>query len=509
MKVTLVASVLMDYFDGRLNPISMDRLRECPPYGVYLLATVLRQANHDVLVIDLVAQGSTDLSHYEQDIQDSGLIGISATSLSWPAARDAIKTIRCLCPNTPIVVGGIHATMFDEYILRTLPVEFVVRGEAEIALPLLVEAVEGKRNISDVPSLSVREGDRIHRTPLHLSISGSELSRYPVPDYQQAPLSIYNGIAIESSRGCPYSCSFCSTSYRGSWRGLDSEVFVERVESTIALCRQTRLGYLQIVDDEFSANVKRATKIAKLLNRREIPASLVFDSRANDLLHEDFVDAIAPHTFRFLIGAECGYDEGLRRIGKGTSCENIENAASIAHRYGISDRCDFSFILGLPWETKDDVLRTARFACRLYAKYGVRIMLQWYCLIPGSFLWTRAAREGKVNASIYDNYGFFRSPYLFFTGVQLTPSEIWEVSDCIEPVLKLSRVNDSGEDFIQYAVPEPVVLHFNRDSIGRNSIESLNNLKELSANARRCSTDDINSTFGRSTSNKRRQHRGR
>jgi radical SAM superfamily enzyme YgiQ (UPF0313 family) len=486
MKITLISSLLMDYIDGCLSPISMDRLRECPPYGLYLLAAILSGKGYDVTIVDLVAQGSLDLSLYEKVIQNSNLIGISATSLSWPSARDIIKSVRQICHETPIVLGGIHPTMFDEYILSTLPVNYVIRGEAEIALPLLVEAIDKKKDIYAVPNLSVMEDNRLRRTTLHTPLTGIEMSQFPLPDYGNAPLSVYKGIAIESSRGCPFNCSFCSTSYRGSWRGMSSEEFVMKVEAVKPYCQNTQLGYMQIVDDEFSANRKRATDIAKLISKKSINVSLVFDSRANDMIHEDFVDAIAPHTFRFLVGAECGYDEGLRRIGKGTTCDKLEKAASVAHKYGINKCCDFSFILGLPWETKEEVVRTVRFACRLYAKYGVRIMLQWYCQIPGSSLWEQATIEGKVNASIYDNYGFFRSPYLFLGGVSLSPEEIWEISDSIAPVLKLSKVNESGEDFIQYAVPEPVVLYFNRHSLGEGSASALHNLRDLSRNVRQC-----------------------
>lgn len=485
MKITLISSLLMDWVDGHLIPISMDRHRECPPYGVYLLAEVLRAKDHEVIVVDLVAQGSLDLLQYENDIQESTLIGISATSLSWSSALDIIRSVRHICPETPLVIGGIHATMFDEYILSTFPVDYVIRGEGEIALPLLAEAIEKKKDVSVVPNLSLMQDNRVFRTPLHTPITGKQMCEYPIPDYSRVPLSVYNGVAIESSRGCPFNCSFCSTSYRRSWRSIPPEEFVTRLEAVIPHCKNTQLGYLQIVDDEFSGDWMRAKHIAELLSKKDIKVSLIFDSRANDMTHEDFITAIAPHTFRFLVGAECGYDEGLSRVGKGTTCEKLEKAASIAHKQGISDRCDFSFILGLPWETKEEVLCTVRFACRLYAMYGVRIMLQWYCLIPGSTLWDQAAAVGKVNASIYDNYGFFRSPYLFFGGVPLSATEIWDISDSIAPVLKLSKVNESSEEFIQYAVPEPVLQYFNRQSLVDGSLSALHNLRDLSQNVRR------------------------
>jgi radical SAM superfamily enzyme YgiQ (UPF0313 family) len=135
---------------------------------------------------------------------------------------------------------------------------------------------------------------------------------------------------------------------------------------------------VHVIDDEFSMNPRRATEIARLIRQRGLKPRLVYDSRATDLLWDGFVENIADFTCQFLVGAECGYDEGLKRIGKGTTCDILEAAASKLAQYGISDRADFSFILGLPWESRIEVERTIRFAMHLYGNYNVRILLQWY-----------------------------------------------------------------------------------------------------------------------------------
>ncbi len=484
MKITLIASLLLDYVGSTLQPVAMDRSRECPPYGVYLLAAILRQKGHEVVVADLIAQGSLSLAPYEKDIAESSLIGISATTLSWPCALDCIQSIRYKFPESKIVLGGIHGTMFDEYILKTCPVNYIIRGEGEIALPMLVEALEGKRELGEVPSLSIRNGNSIGRTKLHPPILDYELYQFPVADYNHVPLEIYNGLSIESSRGCPFNCSFCSTSYRGSWRGIPPEKFVSRVEQLLPYLKKTQMGNLQIADDEFLAHRDRAKKICKLLIERIPDIRITFDGRANDLLDAALVDILAPISAQFLVGAECGYDEGLRRVGKGTTCDRLERAAAILYKQGISQRCDFSFILGFPWETQNDVMKTIDFACKLYAKYGVRVLLQWYCQMPGSRLWDEAAAAGKVNASLYDNYGFFGDRYLLFSGIQLTPIEIWEISERVAVIQALARVNHINEEMIAYEVPQAILEGFKRPALAEGSATALRNLTELSQNVR-------------------------
>ena len=156
---------------------------------------------------------------------------------------------------------------------------------------------------------------------------------------------------------------------------------------------RTTSGCVHIVDDEFSLNPARATRDRSPDSRASADARLLFDSRAPDLLHPAFVPAIAPYTAGLLVGAECGYDEGLEKVGKGSTCKTLEQAARVLAENGLAAKTDFSFILGLPWETKDEVMQTIRFATHFFAEYGVHIMMQWYRQIPGSRIWEDARRD--------------------------------------------------------------------------------------------------------------------
>ena len=482
LNVVLVAPPLLDVFEGRLVPIAMDRHRTNPPYGIYMLASLLRARGHHVTLADLIVSGTTDLAPFAQAICEADLVGIGTTSLSWPAARECISSIRTLHEGVPIVLGGIHATMFDYYLLESFPIDYVIRGEAEEALPALCELVAGARSLDETPSLTARNANgRPVRTKLASAIPAARLGEFPLPDYSEVPAGVYPGLAIESSRGCPFDCCFCSTSYRRSWRALDTTAFVDRLEAISLHLGRTSAGHVQIVDDEFSIDRERVVRIAREIERRHLAPRLVFNARVNDLLHEDLVQALGPYTKEFLVGAECGYDEGLRRVGKGTTCERIEAAARSLAAAGLEDSAHFSFVLGLPWETKDDVIATLRFACRLYATYGVCLMLQWYCQIPGSRLWRDAHRKGVISPAFYDDYGFFRDPYLFLTGIGLRPAEVTEVTRALEPVVTLSRVRHPDGQRIAYSHPWVVARYFSDSALSRNDAQGLGSLVEVSS----------------------------
>lgn len=479
MKIVLVAPPIMDRVEGDLHPISMDAERECPPYGIYLLASCARQAGHQVVIADLIALGSNEIASFAGDIESADLVGIGATSMSWPTAVDVIKQIRRIRPEIPIVVGAIHPTMFDRYVLQNYPVQYVVRGEGELALLRLCDALEGRSGLDEVPNLSwVDAKGALVRNPAGTKIRSEEMPDFPVPDYSTLPEQVYKGLAIESSRGCAFDCSFCSTSYRKTYRRLAPEAFVDRLEQILPYTGRTRFGTIHIIDDEFSLNPKRAISIAQIIRKRGLEPWLVYDSRAPDLLHEGYVENIAEYTCQFLVGCECGYDEGLIKIGKGTTCDLLERAAQKLARFGIADRADFSFILGLPWETLEEVRKTIGFAMRLHGTYGVRILLQWYCQIPGSRLWDKDRRAEIVNESMYNDYGFFRDHYLFRSGVKLTPSEIYEVGDMVAQLQFLAAIHSPGRRMIEFTFPRAIYENYPRDVV-RGEVGGLANLRDV------------------------------
>jgi len=480
MKVLLIAPPIMDdLFWDRPVSIAMDAVRECPPYGIFLLQAVLQHAQHEAIVADLIADGSHRIDRYSQQLEDCGLVGIAATSMSWPTAVAVIKQVREHRPDVPIVLGGIHPTMFDFYILSSFPVDYIVRGEGEVAIVELCAALERGGGVEGVPNLSWRDSEgRVCRNPISAKISKYELAEYPVPDFSQLPMKLYKGLSIESSRGCAFDCSFCSTSYRKTWRGMPADRFVDRLAQMLSQVGRTQLGMIHVIDDEFSMNPKRTIEITDIMRRRGMKAELIYDSRATDLLYDGLIPSIAEFTGQFLVGAECGYDEGLLKIGKGTTTRILEDAAARLHAEGLAGYADFSFVLGLPWETVHEVRKTCQFAAHLFATYGVRILLQWYCQIPGSRLWEADREAGLVNESMYNDYGFFRNLYLFRTGVKLSPQEVWEISDTVSALQRLSKLQYPDRCMVEYGHPEPIGLYYPQEVMTRRP-DGLASLREV------------------------------
>jgi radical SAM superfamily enzyme YgiQ (UPF0313 family) len=468
----------MDSVAGRLRPVGVDAERECPPVGIYSLAAALEGAGHTVTVADLVLLGSRSMASFGEAIDAADLVGIGATSMAWPTALDVLAQVRARRPDVPVVAGGIHPTLFDRYVLETFPVDYVIRGDGEDALVALCEAREGKRAFEDVPNLSYVRDGRLHRTPVAPARGRRALEELALPDYTRLPERSYKCLGLESSRGCAFDCSFCSTPYRRSYRALSPDAFTHRLSVVMDHLDRTTSGCVHIVDDEFALDPERTMAIAGRLAKSGRTPRLLYDARAQDLLHDGLVAELSPFTTCLLVGAECGYDEGLKKIGKGSTCETLEHAARELSRHGIAARTDFSFILGLPWETKREVMRTLEFATHLFSSYGVHVMLQWYRQIPGSRLWQTARDAGEIHEAMYDRYGFFRDLYLFRSGCKLSPREIWEVADVTDQLRFLAELRGPGRPSIVHHFPTPIAQSFPRASLDGSDM-GLVNLREL------------------------------
>jgi radical SAM superfamily enzyme YgiQ (UPF0313 family) len=478
VNVLLVSPPILDVVAGRLRPVGVDAERECPPVGIYNLAAALEEVGHTVTVADLVLAGGRSMESFAAAVDTADIVGIGATSMAWPAALDVLAQVRARRPEVPVVCGGIHPTLFDRYVLETYPVNFVIRGDGEDALIALCAALGGERELADVPNLSLLHEGHLRRTPVAAARDRRALEDLPLPAYGRLPARSYKCLGLESSRGCSFDCSFCSTPYRRSYRALSADAFVQRLRAVMEDLDRTTSGCVHIVDDEFALEPERARAIADRLSKTGQAAHLLYDARARDLLHDGLVAALAPFTTCLLVGAECGYDEGLKKIGKGSTCATLEAAARELAHHGIAARTDFSFILGLPWETKREVERTVEFATHLYASYGVHVMLQWYQQIPGSRLWQEARDAGEIHEAMYDRYGFFRDVYLFRSGCRLQPREIWEIAEMTDQLRFLAELRGPGRPSIVHHFPTPIAQNFPRQALD-GSDTGLVNLREL------------------------------
>lgn len=388
-----------------------------PPMSIYLLATIAKNEGINVSIIDPCEfmQFEYEERYLEEcaeyilkDIREMNAIAFSSNSFNWGISKKIIEIIRYSNKDIPIIVGGLHPTKFDEHILRSTEVTYVLRGEGEVSFPQLLRKIYANEAVDSVKGVSYLDKGKLIRTPDVDLLDLEKLVNYPSPDYTMIPEeNNYSQIPVESSRGCPFCCCFCSIPNRRRWAYFEPETVVKRVENAIDLSKTMKYNdYILFVDDCFTINSDRAKKILNWLYEKYKGKKKFFiEARISNIIESDIFQTINTDVLSGIqIGVECGYDEGLKKVNKKLTVEQLYRGLDIIKNQGLAPKCMVSFIIGFPWETETEINQTLCTMKDISERYGVFCNLNWLIYLP-SELWER-----KNDDKIYVDERIFNDP---------------------------------------------------------------------------------------------------
>ena len=252
-------------------------------------------------------------------------------------------------------MGGHGASVLPQPLLES-GADAVVYGEGEQTLREVI-----LQGISDNTAglIIMREGKILKTSPRRLI----DLDTLVMPAKKWITTPKDALYLLETSRGCPHRCRFCETSsfFRSTWRSRSPEKVVKDIETLV----DRGALIIQITDDNFTANPKRAIKICNELENRNLPLFFVFSARSDDLLsNPELIPSLAKANFlRAAIGVETPDEKISQQIGKGISLEQHKLAFDGLRKAGIYTVA--SFIVGLPEETEQTRKNYVNIACEL------------------------------------------------------------------------------------------------------------------------------------------------
>jgi radical SAM superfamily enzyme YgiQ (UPF0313 family) len=327
-----------------------------PPLGLAYIAAVLNKHGHNVDILDmyLLDKNTKDLrKHIERKRPD--LVGVSC-NLSFTNSS-SLRIARCLKDydeTIKVVLGGNHATFLYREILSQNPqVDVIVLHEGEYAFLELVTCLDRDRkskgfgNLGKIDGVAYRdEENRVEKSPQSRLQNLDEL---PFPARHLLPMELYGADrgTIITSRGCPFGCSFCSTSaYNGRiCRFSDPKRVVGEVEIMV---KEYNLKRLSFSDDTFTVNKKRVIEICQQISERGLNVKWGCFART-DTLDEKLLKAMYDAGCDTLFfGIESATQEVQRLIGKNLNLEQARRILILAKEIGFE--LVESFIIGLPGE---------------------------------------------------------------------------------------------------------------------------------------------------------------
>ncbi|MFZ5866124.1 MAG: B12-binding domain-containing radical SAM protein [Thermodesulfobacteriota bacterium] len=476
MNIAFVVTPVVREVDGKYVPAYMDGLKSNPHVAPYLLTAILKRKKYPVTIYDVPADQFIDFDVIAKDLSGFDAICFSVTSFSYSTACIILKKVKGIRKDAIVVIGGIHASILNEQIMRNPGIDYAIAGEGEVGLPNLVSALITKQEVREVPGLIYRGGDgRAIRNTLAPFLQTPQLNQLPIPAFEDLPKGVYASLSIESSRGCKSHCAFCASPHHKTWRPIDPGPFVDKMVKMLPLSQSTRKDRsFCIVDDCFTTDARRVIDIMKLLDKRCGDVELSFDARAVDIVREPrMVQYFAPFCNSLLIGAESCDNKTLRRIGKPVTKDMLIRTAQILYRNGIAHKATFSAILCFPRQTLDDCKEMVKFFSGLVASYGIGMFFQWCALLPGSKFWEEYHEAKGVQVTLFQDLTALEDERLYFVD-NLSDAEIDDLCELLFVLREFfaTLYSDHGlyKKKVEFSVPRAAML--GRDKSERSRIGS-------------------------------------
>jgi radical SAM superfamily enzyme YgiQ (UPF0313 family) len=316
------------------------------PLGAGFLGTLLRQAGHEVRVLDENVEPRRDnlLLEWVSELQPA-IVGFSVITPNYPVARRQIRQLKQQHPELRILAGGIHATLFPEDLLAD-GADVVVLGEGEPVILELVRRLEAGLALNDLPGLVFRSPDgQVTRTEGRSQVAA--LDELPFVDRSLYNLPRYTHHSMLASRGCPHHCAFCCN-YTGTVR--NDGIAVRFHEKVIAEMEHLRDVYdareIFFADDIFLMRKHDILEFCRAYTAKNVGVKWIGQMRADRVDAQVAAAMVAAGCQRIYFGVESGSDQVLKAARKGMTTDQLRRGIGAAVASGM--RVKTGWIYGLP-----------------------------------------------------------------------------------------------------------------------------------------------------------------
>ncbi|MCX6640411.1 MAG: radical SAM protein [bacterium] len=390
-----------------------------PPVGLLHIAAYLRTQSdqYEFKVIDSrnTCETPQQLADIAYEFQPD-VIGITSLSSECKFAVKAAQVIGARVPNIPIVMGGAHVTSDPTWFLKYPEIDYCVAGEGEEIFykftQLLPELLH--EELDKIPGVYYRQADGAIKGTPHDYIQ--DLEQIPMPAWDLLDITKYfnnkrkrpstnphnwdpHCLPMMTSRGCPFHCAYCHDIFGIKVRTWSLEHVMAEFDYLT-----TTLGAkeVEIMDDLFNANLKRASEILNLMaeRKRGTHLALINGLRADNLSDEFLHACKKAGIYRILFAIESASPRVQKLIRKNLNLdkafENIAKAAALRFSTGGY------FMLGFPEETLEEMHLTLEWAVKSDLHTATFLLL---CPFPNTDMYKWAVEHGyDMGDQVYEDY---------------------------------------------------------------------------------------------------------
>lgn len=417
----------------------------CPgyvlPYGLGILADFLKKHGYDVELEDLsvkhkryvdkflannISRGmDVDILESENEIDAflnkgearselSGLVDTLLDSVSWERfslagfsifSRGYLLFSLMLAKkikqrfNIPIVFGGAFINICGNMYSGSFNfIDYMITGDGSVPLFKLIQHLEGKIGIDEVPNLSYRDNGRIHTN--HFEVY--PIDDMPVPDFSGLPLNLYDAVynirrsgamlPYQITRGCANKCSFCNFRYAND--RLEFKSYEKVVNELCQMKEDYKCNYFYFCDDALNNSYEYLEGLCDIFIKHNLGISWNVYVKAGNLDRHILTKMKKAGCHYLIFGIESGSDRILEMMNKGVASEQASQVLRWASETGIKNAV--SFIAGYPHEKQEDINQTLEFIGK-NKKYINMVYVFLFTLVYNCGIYLDQKKHGLAN----------------------------------------------------------------------------------------------------------------
>ena len=303
--------------------------------------------------------------------------------------RNLIREVHKVLPDTAIWLGGPEVSYDARKVLEEHPeVTGVMKGEGEVTfLELAGFYLEGISELAKIEGITYRDGDQIQENPWR---GITDLSTIPFV-YKDLKKFENRIIYYESSRGCPFSCSYCLSSIDKKLRFRDLELVKEELQFFL----DHNVPQVKFVDRTFNCKHDHAMAIWKYLIAHDNGITNFHFEVAADLLNEEeiaLIRTMRPGMIQLAIGVQSTNPDTIREIHRKMDFAQVSEVVTrVQEGHNVHQHLDL--IAGLPYEDYDSFEKSF---CDVYQLRPQQLQLGFLKVLKGSFMYQAAPEYGCV-----------------------------------------------------------------------------------------------------------------
>lgn len=340
------------------------------------------------------------------------------------------KELKKILPDVKIALGGPEVSYeWDKIMAENQEIDYIFTGEGEKVLLNFFT-----KDISEVKGVVYREGERLKYNGIEPLIENLDIIPFPYDDEElQDRTKIFY---YESSRGCPFNCSYCMSSIDKSVRYYS----IDRTKEDLKRFIDSPIKLLKFVDRTFNLSKEKYMAIWRFLleNYRE-GITFHFEINANIFDDEtlDFLETVPKGYFQFEIGVQTIDAQAMKSIGRINKLEKLEHNI---RRISRNIHLHLDLIAGLPYETYDKFRESFDYVHRLKPEM---IQLGFLKLLKGTKMYDEREKYG---------YKYFsKPPYEVFSNEFISFAEMVKLKN-LEKVLDFYYNSEKFPESVQWII---------------------------------------------------------